>query len=111
NFAQHVHAGIPAPLFPSVDTSGYLPYCTNTWTISTGKTVVNCVVPPNANPTFNGNVTIQGILYIQTPNKVTFSGNTTIQGCIVVENNPTGTANTINFSGNVSASTIDTLPA
>ena len=111
NFSQHIHSGIAAPQFPSIDTSVYAQYATNTWTSATGKTVVNCVVPANANPNFSGGTTIQGVLYIKTPNQVSFSGNTTIQGCIVVENNPQGTSNSLSFSGNVTALTIDTLPA
>jgi hypothetical protein len=114
-FAQHVHAGVEAPEFPVIDSSVYLPFCTNTWTAASGTSnvnLVNCVIPSSASPiTFSGNSTIKGILYIKTPNKVSFSGNLNIQGCIVVENNPTGLSNTLAFSGNVTASGIDTLPA
>ena len=108
NFMQHVHAGIDPPEFPSIDTTVYVPFATNTY--SGGNTLVNCVIPANTNPTFTGNTLIQGVLYVKTPNKITFGGNTTIQGCIVVENNPLGSSNSITFSGNVSASGIDTLP-
>lgn len=111
NFVNHVHAGITPPPFPTVDTTAYAQYATNVWTTSTGKTVVNCVIPPNANPNFSGGTTVQGVMYIRTPNRVSFSGNTTIQGCIVVENNPIGNSNAITFSGNVQASGINTLPA
>jgi hypothetical protein len=112
NFAAHLHKGITMPVFPTVDTSIYLPYATNTYTSSSGAniTVVNAIIPPNTNPTFSGNTTIQGVLYIETPNRVNFSGNVTIQGAIVVANNPTG-SNTMNFSGNVSATSMSTLPA
>jgi Tfp pilus assembly protein PilX len=109
NFAAHIHKGVDNPTFPQVDTSAFLPYCTNTY--SSGKTLVNCILPPG-NWSFAGNITIQGILYIQTPSIVSFTGNTTIQGCIVVENNPKGTpaTNKLSFTGNVSASGIETLP-
>jgi hypothetical protein len=112
NFTAHVHKGITVPVFPTVDTSIYLPYATSTYASSSGAniTVVNAIIPPNTNPTFSGNTTIQGVLYIKTPNRVSFSGNVTIQGAIVVENNPTG-SNTMNFSGNVSATSMGTLPA
>jgi len=112
-FNDHVHAGIEAPEFPTIDTSTYLPYCTTTWSPSmgtSGVTLTNCIIPANANPPFSA-VTVKGILYVMTPNKITFSGNTTIQGCIVVQNNPIGLSNTLDFSGNVAASGIDTLPA
>jgi Tfp pilus assembly protein PilX len=108
-FANHIHKGVDNPTFPQIDTSAFLPYCTNTY--AGGKTLVNCILP-SGNWSFSGNVTIQGILYVQTPCNITFNGNTTIQGCIVVQNNPTGTAatNLISFSGTVSSSGIDTLP-
>ena len=89
NFASHVHAGVTPPQFPSIDTSMYLPYATNTYTASMGKNLVNMILPPG-NYSFSGGTTIQGVLYIQTPANVSFTGNTTIQGAIVVENNPKG---------------------
>ena len=113
NFPNHVHKGITPPPFPTVDTSMYLPYATNTYSSSSGTnvSVTNAVIPPNTNPSFSGNTTIQGVLYVRTPNKVTFSGNVTITGAIVVENNPTGSNNTMTFSGNVASSAINNLPA
>src|SRR6185437_13749926 len=50
--------------------------------------------------------TIQGILYIQSPNTVTFRGNTTLQGFIVFENAGSPTTNVINMSGNFSQGTL-----
>ncbi|HWE92868.1 MAG TPA: pilus assembly PilX N-terminal domain-containing protein [Tepidisphaeraceae bacterium] len=116
NFSQHVHAGVTPPLFPTIDTSSYAVYATNTYSSGgSGKgapSLVNTIIPPNTNPSFAGGTTIQGVLYIQTPNQVTFSGDVTVQGAIVVENNPKGdpTTNSISFSGNVSATSISTLP-
>ena len=115
SFSSQLHMGITSPAFPSVDTSGFLPYCTNTWTASTGTTNVTLVntILPSGTYTFSGNCAIQGILYIKTPAKVTFAGNTNIQGCIVVENNPQGTptTDTMTFVGNTTATAINTLPA
>jgi hypothetical protein len=111
NFPDHVHKGIPVPPFPTVDTSMYATFATNTFSSSSGTnvTITNATIPPNTNPNFSGNTTIVGVLYVQTPNKVTFSGNVTITGAIVVENNPVGTTNSMTFSGNVAATTIDHL--
>ena len=108
SFAAHIHKGVDAPTFPQVDTSAFLPFCTNTYT--SGNTLINCILPPG-NYSFSGGTTIKGILYIKTPATVRFTGNLTIQGCIVVENNPQGTpaTNTLTFAGNVSASGIETL--
>jgi hypothetical protein len=111
NFDQHVHVGVTPPPFPTIDTIAYAQYATTTFTGSTSnRTLTNIIIPANANPTFSGNTTVKGVLYIQAPNKVSFSGNATIQGCIVVADNPTGSSNTLTFSGNVSASSISTLP-
>ena len=112
NFTAHVHSGVAPPQFPSIDTSMYLPYATNTYTTSMGNTLVNTILPPG-NYSFSGGATVQGVLYIQTPANVSFTGNATIQGVIVVQNNPTGSpsSNSISFGGNVTASGIDTLPA
>jgi hypothetical protein len=111
NFSQHVHSGVAAPQFPSVDTTVYAQYATNTWSTTTGSSVINCIVPAGANPSFPAGTTVQGVLYIQTPNKVTFSGSCTIQGCVIVEDNPQGTSNSLTFGGGVTAQSISTLPA
>jgi Tfp pilus assembly protein PilX len=112
NYAQHIHIGVPAPDFPTVDVAAFTPYPTNVY-VPGNKNLVNVYIPPNTNPTFNGNTTIQGVLLIDTPNNVKFNGNLTIQGVIVTQNNPTGTpgTNVINFAGNVSATSISTLPS
>jgi hypothetical protein len=109
---DHVHKGVEAPEFPTIDTSVFSAYATNTY-VSGRSSYVNTVVPPNTNPKFNANVTIQGVLYIQAPNSVTFNGNATIQGTIVSQNNvvPDLAKNLIYFKGNVNASGVETLPA
>ncbi len=112
NFPAHVHSGVTAPTFPTIDASVYAPYATNTCPANTANAnLVNCIVPPNTNPSFSGKTVIQGVLYVRAPNRISFSGNCNIQGCIIVENNPTGTTNSLTFSGNVRASAINTLPA
>jgi hypothetical protein len=108
---QHIHKGVPPPAFPTVDTSAYAAYVNSTYDGSM-STLVNCRIPANSNITLS-NVTIKGVLYLETPCKLKFNGNTTIQGCIVVQNNPTGTiaTNTLTFNGNVSATGVETLDA
>ncbi len=108
---QHIHIGVPAPTFPTVDSSVY----TNAVTMSAyagGKSLSNMYIPPNTNPSFAGNTTIQGVLWIQSPNVVSFNGNVTITGVIVVDNNTTfnATTNQINFGGSVRASGVQNLP-
>jgi Tfp pilus assembly protein PilX len=109
---QHEHVGVPAPTFPTVDTSVFTQYATTPYDGS--GTCNNCYVPAGMNPTFSGGNTINGVLYIQAPNHVSFQGNTTINGVIVTD---TGTgskpfdaaANTISIAGNVTATPIEQL--
>ncbi len=80
------------------------------------KSFKNLYIKANTNPKFTANTTIDGIVYVEWPNKVEFGGNTTIRGAIVVAtdgNNNTGlnpTENYINFTGSVSISAMNTLP-
>jgi hypothetical protein len=109
---DHIHTGVPEPRFPDIDTSVYSKYATNTY-VAGQSTLTNVRIPPNTNPSFTGSLTIQGVLYVEAPNKVSFGGNTTIQGLIVVQNNaPVDmTNNVLDFSGSVQHKSIDTLPA
>jgi hypothetical protein len=64
-------------------------------------TLANATIRAGTNPTFLGNVILQGILFIESPNIVTFTRNVALQGLIVAEGdalNP-GT-NKISFQGN-----------
>jgi hypothetical protein len=108
---NHIHKGITAPEFPAIDTDAFKAYATNVY--SGGTNLVNVRIPANTNPHFNGGVTIKGVLYIETPNNIVFNGNVNIQGVIVTQNNPIGnlSTNVLNFSGNVSAQPVSSLPA
>ena len=103
--ANHTHV-VADPTFPVFDTTVFAQYATNAYGGATGGTLTNVIIPPNTNPKFTGNTTIQGILYIQSPNTVTFRGNTTLQGFIVFENAGTTSNNVISMSGNFSEGTL-----
>jgi hypothetical protein len=92
------------PVFPVPDVERFRQYATGPVIDSTtdlsgsSTTWANAVIAAGTNPTFGENVTLQGILYIEAPNKVMFPKNTTLQGMIVAEgdvNNPGD--NQINF--------------
>ena len=106
---DHIHKGVPEPEFPTIDTDAFKAYATNIYT--GGKTLTNCVIPANTNPKFTGGVTINGVLYVETPNKIDFGGNAVVNGVIVVQNEPTGSpsVNQINFTGTVNASPVSSL--
>jgi hypothetical protein len=107
---NHITVGADRVEFPVPDLSGFPQYATgpvldpNT-DLSNSMTLVNAVIPAGRNPTFLGNIIIQGILLIEQPNIVTFTRNVQLQGLIVADGdaqNP-GT-NSITFCGNFASS-------
>lgn len=98
--ANHVHTVTP-PEFPTIDTSPYAAYAVNSY-VSGARTQQNIRIPANTNPRFNGGDTVQGIMYIESPNTVTFRGNFNLQGLLVFENTGDTSANVLDFRGNVS---------
>jgi hypothetical protein len=96
--ADHVHEVEP-PVWPTFDTTVFAPYATNTY--GSGVPLNNIRIPAGTNPKFTGNRTIQGIMYIESPNSVEFRGNVTLQGFIVFENAGDDSVNSLDFRGNV----------
>ena len=107
--------GAPQPDWPAVDISPFTPSATNVRTSGSSSiiTLSNIRIPPNTNPTFSGITTINGVVYIQSPNKVTFQGDITLTGVIVCDKpaTPSLTANQVIFSGNVTTYGVENLPA
>jgi Tfp pilus assembly protein PilX len=97
--ANHTHI-VGTPEFPIIDTTVFKPYAVNTY--SSGSLLKNVRIPPNANPKFTGGATIQGLLYIESPNTVEFRGNVQLQGFIVFENKGNSATNMIDMRGNFS---------
>ena len=105
---NHVSIGMDSPEFPVPDTARFLQYATgpvvdSSTDLSKGITLVNSTIQAGTNPVFDGTVTIQGILFIESPNKVTFGSNVALQGLIVADgniNNPMTGQNTIDILGN-----------
>ena len=102
--ANDVHT-VPPQDFPVVDTSVFQQYAVNNW-VSGHVTQQNIYIPPGSNPKFNGGDTVQGIMYIASPNQVTFNGNFNLDGFIVFENNASTTTDSISFSGNVTTAAL-----
>jgi hypothetical protein len=90
---------VAQPEFPVVDTEQFRPYATNPY-VSSETTLKNVFIPKGTNPSFTGNVTIQGILYIESPNVVDFRGATHMEGFIVFQKAGDSTQNIITSSGN-----------
>jgi len=96
---QHTHV-VQQPEFPYVDTTYFRQFAVNTY--SSGSTLKNMRIPAGTNPKFTGGATIQGILYVESPNTVEFRGNVNLQGFIVFENKNTSAVNVIDMRGNFS---------
>ena len=104
---NHVTFGVTSVGFPTPNPTQFQQYATNTVdsSVSTSGNVSfeNIRIVAGTNPTFSGNVTINGIVYVESPNLVTFSGNTTITGMIVAEGdlNAPYSQDQLQFSGNL----------
>lgn len=114
---NHVSFGVPTSTFPEPNPPHFEHYVTNiidaNTDVTTDSTFENVKILAGTNPTFTGNITLKGIVFIETPNVVTFAGGTTITGIIVGngELNDNSGTNQINFSGNVVSYPVANLPA
>lgn len=105
---NHVTIGMDSPEFPTPDIDRFLQYATgdvidSSTDLSNGITLINATIEAGTNPVFAGTATIQGILFIESPNVVTFERNVSLQGLIVADGdleNPDTTANRIDILGN-----------
>ena len=103
---NHVTIGVESPEFPVPDTLHFLQYATgnvidSSTDLTNSMTLTNVKIAAGTDPNFEGNITIEGILYIEQPNIVTFSKNVALNGMIVGNGdvNDPGT-NSISFLGN-----------
>jgi len=103
---NHVLIGADPVEFPVPDTEHFLQYATgnvidSSTDTSDSMTLTNATIKAGTNPSFDGNVIVEGVLFIESPNIVTFNGNVDVRGLIVGDgdvDNP-GT-NKISFLGN-----------
>ncbi|NLF30900.1 MAG: hypothetical protein GX591_08445 [Planctomycetes bacterium] len=112
----HIHTGIGDVEFPEVDPTVFEPFATNIVNSSTGtsgnKVFENIRIAAGTNPTFSGNITIRGVVFIEAPNRVQFTGNLNFTGVIVTEDagEDVYDTNTIRFTGNMSSQGVEDLP-
>jgi hypothetical protein len=113
---DHVHVGVGQVDFPQVDPTVFEPFATNP--VNSGNlaslphALQNIRIAAHTNPTFN-NVTIQGVIFIETPNNVKFTGNVVLTGVIATQDagDNNTSSNTINFAGNSMVSAgVESLP-
>jgi Tfp pilus assembly protein PilX len=112
---NHVSFGSSPTEFPAPNPDYFEPYPTsivNSTTDTSDVTLDNVRIIAGTNPTFSGQVTLRGIIFIEAPNIVSFQGNTTITGLIIANgdvDDDSGT-NQIIFSGNVTSYSVTQLP-
>lgn len=113
---DHVHIGVDNAEFPEPDPTVFEPFATNIVDANTptsgNLTFTNIRIKANTNPTFSGNTTIRGVVFIEAPNQVRFTGNLNLTGLIVTEDAGENvyTTNTIRFTGNTTFKGVEQLP-
>jgi hypothetical protein len=113
---NHIHIGAGDLEFPEVDPTVFEPFATNivdSKTPTTGNlTFTNIRIRANTNPTFTGNTTLQGVIFIEVPNQVKFTGNMNLTGVIVTQDagDNAYTSNTLRFTGNTTFRGVELLP-
>ncbi len=113
---NHVDIGVPPTEFPVPNPGYFEQYVTNVIDSSCDTAAdanyENVRILAGTNLNFTGDVTLKGIIFIETPNIVTFGGNVDITGIIIGDGNhedDSGT-NQINITGNVSSQPVTDLP-
>jgi Tfp pilus assembly protein PilX len=113
---EHILVGSDYVDFPTPNPGYFRPFATgieisgsSDW--STSSVLNNAVIKAGTNPTFSGDVTINGVLFIETPNVVKFSGKSTINGLIVGDGSidEESGGNSILFAGQVQGNNVSTL--
>ncbi|MFW6155337.1 MAG: hypothetical protein ACOC95_08980 [Planctomycetota bacterium] len=113
---DHIHTGIGDVEFPEVDPTVFEPFATTIVDGSTrtggNRTFENIRIAAGTNPTFSGNITIRGVVFIEAPNEVRFTGNLNFTGVIITEDAGENVYddNTIRFTGNMSSAGVEDLP-
>ncbi len=113
---NHVSFGVPPTEFPTPNPSHFEPYVTGVVDSSTDTssdaTFENVRIAAGTNPVFTGDVTLNGVVYIETPNVVTFAGGATVTGIIVGDGDldDNTATNQIVFLGNVDSHSVSDLP-
>ena len=113
---NHIHSNIANAEFPEVDPNEFEPFATNIvdqYTNTSGNLTFNNIrIAANTNPTFSGNIDINGVVFIEIPNQVHFSGNLNLKGLIVTQDagDDVYDVNTIKFTGNTNIQSVEELP-
>jgi hypothetical protein len=85
---ENVTVGVPYVDFPIPDPEHFRQYATGdvidaNYNFGPEAALNNVIIAANTNPTFSSKVTINGVMFIESPNKVQFSGQVVVNGIIV----------------------------
>ena len=114
---NHVEFGVPPTEFPEPVPAIFESYATNVVDVNTDTsvdvTLENIRILAGTNPTFSGQATLKGVVFIETPNVVTFTGNASLTAIVVGDGDWTDDSGTnqISFQGNVESLPTNELPA
>ena len=114
---NHVTTAAPPFDFPELDIVRFEDYVENDLDpetdTSNDMTLENIRILPNTNPHFSGNVSLRGIVFVESPNIVKFTGNTDIIGMIIGDGDLDfpDADNQLIFLGNVSSQSVSELGA
>jgi len=94
-----VSVDAPPVTMPTIDRTPYKSLATTVMNSASPAdgTYKNIRIPPNTNPTFDSSVTIQGVMYVEAPNKIYFNNNVTFTGIIVADDPPAGSPDSDNY--------------
>ncbi len=113
---DNIEIGVPTTDFPEPNPHYFEHYATNIIDANTDTsleaTYENVRISAGTNPTFSGQVTLKGLVFIETPNVVTFTGNTNLTAIVVGDGDWTDDSgvNSISFEGNVESYPVSELP-
>jgi hypothetical protein len=113
---NHVHFNAGTTNFPTMNTAQFDQYVTseiNSGTNMSAKaTYQNVRIAANTNPKFTKQITLNGVVVIETPNVVEFAGGVNITGIIVGKgsDDDDSAVNKLKFTGNVISHSITSLP-
>jgi len=113
---EHVEIGVAPCEFPEMNPAQFIPYATRVLDASddtsADATYENLRIPAGMNPSFSGQATLKGVVFIEAPNVVTFTGNVDITAIIVTNGDPADDSGTnqLRFTGNVAGHPITELP-
>ncbi|MHC4458344.1 MAG: pilus assembly PilX N-terminal domain-containing protein [Planctomycetota bacterium] len=113
---NHVNFGVESPGFPTPDPGYFEHYALNivdsTTDTSSEATFENIRIVAGTHPIFASDVTLNGVVFIETPNIVTFEGSATVTGILVGDGSvqDDSATNQVNFAGNVVSYPVSSLP-